>query len=87
MRSSPFAAYECKVKKKGAVVYQKADKNGPVAGTVPDDLEVVQLEYATEGLNDDEVYWNAFCYRKETKDEPLFILIGFILQSDLDIDS
>ena len=64
VRSNPHASYDIKVKKKGVVIYQKADKNGPVAGTVPDDLETVHLDYATHGLNDNDIYWSASCYRQ-----------------------
>ena len=83
MRSTPPTSYDLKLKKKGVVVYQKADKNGPVAGTVPDDLEAVHVDYATVGLNDGELYWNAFCFRKQTDKDPFFMLMGFILQDDL----
>ena len=85
MRSNPYASYDLKLKNKGVVVYQKADKNGPVAGTVPDDLEVVHAHYATDGLNNDgETYWSVFCFRKPTDKEPFFHLSGFVLQNDLD---
>ena len=87
MRANPYYLYECKLKKKGIIVYEKADKNRAVAGTLPDNLEVVQLVYATEGLNDNEVYWSVFFYRNKTEDEPSSFLSGFILQSDLDFDS
>ena len=66
------------------VIYQKADKNGPVAGTVPDDLETVRLDYATDGLNDNDIYWSAFCYSQPSNDKPFLLLSGFILQDDLD---
>jgi hypothetical protein len=83
MRSKPYASYDLKLKKKGVVVYQKADKSGAVAGTVPDDLEVVQADYATDGLSDGEIYWSVFCFRRNAG-KGLFLLTGFILQDDLD---
>ena len=87
MRSNPRDAYshDVKLKRKGVVMYQKADKNGPVSGTVPDDLEIVHTDYATDGLNDGESYWSVFCFRKKTDKEPFFLLSGFVLQDDLDL--
>jgi hypothetical protein len=87
MRSNPFASSEIKVKKKGVIVYKKADKNGPIAGTIPDDIEVVNTDYATDGLNDNEVYWSIFCFRKKDEKQEFFILSGFVLQDDLDFSA
>src|SRR5262249_24003276 len=84
MRSNPPNSYDLRLKKKGVIVYQKADKNGVVASAVPDDLEVVHVDYATVGLNDEETYWSVFCFRKPTDEGPFFLLSGFVLQSDLD---
>lgn len=87
MRSNPSSSYEFKLKKKGVIVYEKADQNGPVAGTVPDDLEIVHPYYATVGLNDEETYWSVFCFRDRDGDLPFFVLSGFVLQSDLDFSN
>src|SRR5262249_33894584 len=84
IRSNPFNPYDLKGKKKGVIVYQKADKNGLIAGTVPDDLKVVHPDYATIGLNDQETYWSVYCFRKRTDKEPFFMLAGFVLEDDLD---
>jgi len=84
MRDGLYGSYEINVKKKGVVVYQKADKNGPVSGTIPDDINVVHITYATDGLTDDDVYWSSFCYKEKTDTQPFFMLSGYILQDDLD---
>jgi hypothetical protein len=84
-RSNPHASYDVRPKNKGMVVYQKADKNGPVAGKIPDDLEFVHADYATVGLNDEEIYWSIFCFRAKTDKESFFLLSGFVLQDDLDL--
>jgi hypothetical protein len=72
-------------RQKGEVVHKKADKNGPVASTLPNDLEVAHVNYATDGLNDGEAYWNVFCFRPKTDKAPLVILSGFVSQDDFDL--
>jgi hypothetical protein len=84
MRSHPYGRYDVRLKKRGVVVYDKADKNGPVAGTIPDDIETVMIDYATDGLSDEEVYWNVSCFREKSDAAPFFMIHGFVLQEDLE---
>jgi hypothetical protein len=50
--------------------------------TLPDELEGVQAVYATDGLNDEEIYSSVFCSRSKIGKVPLFLLNGFICQDD-----
>jgi hypothetical protein len=79
MKSLSGSRYELKLKSSGLNVYEKADKAGPVAGKVPDGVEIITVEYSTRGLNDEEIYWYVFYFRKE----PLLMLMGYMLESDL----
>ena len=49
--------------------------------TLPDELEGVQAVYATDRLNDEEIYWSVFCSRPKTGKVPLFLLNGSICKT------
>jgi hypothetical protein len=66
--------------KDGAVFYKKADKNGEKAGTLPEGENTINVEYATRGLNDESMYWNAFFIKPE---KSMIMLFGYVLQDDL----
>jgi len=85
MKNRPFSTHDVKLKKNDVTVYTKADKNGPKAGIIPDDIELVMVSYATIGLNDDDIYWSITCFRRKAGDLPLFLLSGFVLQEDLEL--
>jgi hypothetical protein len=50
--------------------------------TLPDELEGVEAVHATDGFNDEEIYWSVFCSRPKTDKLPLSLLNGFICQDD-----
>jgi hypothetical protein len=74
--------FDVKVKA-GATIYSKADKNGDKAGTLPEGVEIIGVDYATQGLNDEEIYWSAFYFEKGP---PMVMLSGYVLQDDLIFD-
>jgi hypothetical protein len=67
---------------KGARIYEKADKNGELAGELPEDAKV-RVEYATQGLNDEDWYWSVWYAKPEG---PLNVISGYMLESDLSFD-
>jgi hypothetical protein len=71
--------FDLKVKA-GTTIYLKADKNGDKAGVLPPGVEVIGADYATQGLNDEEIYWSAFYF---AKGPPMIMLSGYVLQDDL----
>jgi hypothetical protein len=46
---------------------------GYLCCTLPDELEGVQAVYATDGLNDEEIYWSVFFSRPKTDKERYFL--------------
>lgn len=72
--------FTVKLKTKGAKLYEKADKGGTEAGSLPDGVDTVSVEYAVKGLNDDGFYWHALFYQKD----PFLMISGFVDQEDLD---
>lgn len=70
---------EVKVKN-GAKLYERANKNGAVTGILAEGVKKVAIDYATQGLHDDDWYWSAFYAKPEG---PLSVISGYILQEEL----
>jgi hypothetical protein len=83
-RYMPEPSYEDVKVEAGMKIYEKADKNSAVAGTLPEGADTLSIGYATQGLNDDECYWTAFFVK--TEGEKTIIVIGYALQDDLKLD-
>jgi hypothetical protein len=70
--------------KAGIKIYEKADKTGVVAGTLPEGEGTLSISYATQGLNDEDWYWNVFFIKKV--EEEIVYISGYALEADLNID-
>jgi hypothetical protein len=61
--------------------FKKADKNSAIVGILPDSEEVILIDYATQGLNDEDWYWRAMAVPKEGAFDAN--IHGYVLQDDI----
>ncbi len=66
--------------KEGTAIYSKADKSGDKEGVLPKGAETIGVDYATQGLNDKEIYWSVFYF---DRGPPMVMMSGYVLEEDL----
>jgi hypothetical protein len=80
-RYVPAAGFSTVKAKPGTKFFAKADKTGDLAGELPDGQDAILIDYATEGLNDDDWYWRAM-WMKDGNPQNSYIF-GYVLQGDI----